>query len=215
MIERTVDLRGDPERELADVAEHIRSGGTIAYPTETVYGIGALPDPAGVAAVQRVKGRAADKPLIVLVPSARDAEGLRWTNEARTLAEIFWPGSVTLVLEDPDEIFPDGIRSPVGAVGVRLSPHPIVSRLLAALGAPLTSTSLNAPGRAPARSGTEAVAALTEMASEGTWLLDVGTLPPSAPSTVVDCTGQAPVVLREGSVPVGRLRCALPEIRGS
>lgn len=215
MTAHVIDLRGEPDRDLADVAAHVRSGGTVAYPTETVYGVGGTPDAVGVAAVQQAKGRSEDKPLIVLVPSPIEAERLVWTDEARALAEIFWPGSLTLVLRDPDGVFPPGIRSQAGAVGVRVSPHPLVSRLLDVLGTPLTSTSLNAPGEPPARSGDEAVEALTKLDSSGTWLLDVGTLPPSAPSTVVDCTGDEPVVLREGSVPVGRLRCALPEIRGS
>lgn len=209
---RTIDLRADPEHDLSSVVEHLRVGGTIAYPTETVYGIGSLATATGVERVQELKGRGDDKPLLLLLPSADAADMLSWNPEAAALAEIFWPGSVTLVLDDPKGHFPPGIRSPSGSVGVRVSPHPTVARLLAALGEPITSTSLNAAGAEPARSGDDARAVLQHLGAEGTWLLDGGTLPPSAPSTVVDCTAQKPRVLREGAVPIGRLRCALPEI---
>ncbi|MDX1495649.1 MAG: L-threonylcarbamoyladenylate synthase, partial [Longimicrobiales bacterium] len=161
------------------------------------------------------KDRSEDKPLLVLAPTADAVAHLRWTDEARELARLFWPGSITLVLDDPDRSFPDGVRSPRGTVGVRLSPHPLVARLLEAFGAPLTSTSLNRPGEPPVSSGSEARQLLQSLGAEGTMLVDAGTLPPSAPSTVVDCTGPVPAVLREGAIPTDRLRCAIPEIHGT
>jgi len=210
---KTLDLRGDPEGDLSDVVEHVRSGGVVAYPTETVYGLGSTCTPEGVGAVRAMKRRSSGKPLIALVESAASVEGLIWTEPARELASIFWPGSVTLVLSDPERLFPEGVRSAeTGTVGVRVSPHPLVTRLVAELGAPLTSTSLNAEGEKPASSGSEALDILQRLSGPTAYLLDVGTLPPSGPSTVVDCTGPEPVVLREGTVPIGRLRCALPDI---
>lgn len=210
-----IDLRGEGEPDVAVAVDHLRAGGVLAYPTETVYGLGGACSLEGVAAVRRLKGREPDKPLLALIASATDADGLRWTAEARELASIFWPGSVTLVLDDPDRIFPDGIRSLKGTVGLRVSPHPLVSVLLKEYGAPLTSTSLNVPGEMPVSSGSEAREVLVRLGADGAVLLDVGTLPASAPSTVVDCTGRVPVVLREGSVPTHRLRCAIPEIHGN
>ena len=209
-----IDLRGEPDRPFDDVVAHIRAGGLVAYPTETVYGIGGLADPSAVEAVQRAKGRDGQKPILVLVSSIDDVSDLGWTPEARELASIFWPGSVTLVLRDPGQRFPPGVRSESGTVGVRISPHPTTARLVDALGAPLTSTSLNVPGSEPARSGHDALETLTALDAEGTWLLHGGTLPTSLPSTVVDCTSAQPRVLRSGAVPVERLRCALPEIHG-
>jgi len=99
-------------------------------------------------------------------------------------------------------------------VAVRVSPHPTVARLLAALGGPITSTSVNLPGEPPARSFDEAKEALGRLSAEGVWMMNGGTLPESAPSTVVDCTGSEPLVLREGTIPIPRLRCAIPEIHG-
>ena len=210
-----IDLRADPEADLAEVIAHLESDGVIAYPTETVYGFGALGTLPGIRSVQELKRRARDKPLIALVRSAAAVEALAWTDEAKELASIFWPGAVTLVLGDPHGIFLSGVRSVEGTVAVRMSPQPIVARLLERLGAPLTSTSLNEPGQEPARSGTEAAAVIERLGRSDVWLLDGGTLPESGPSTIIDCTSGTPTVLREGVVPVGRLRCAIPEIHAN
>jgi len=210
-----LDLRADPEADLHEVAAHLRAGRLIAYPTETVYGLGGAVTEDAVRALRHRKGREDDKPFIALVSSAEAVRKLAWTAAARALAEIFWPGPLTLVLDDPSGIFPVGVRDErTGAVGVRVSPHPLVRRLVEALGGPLTSTSLNEPGRPPATSGTEAVEVVRALGGRDVLVLDTGTLPPSSPSTVVDCRGPEPVVLRAGSVPTERLRCAIPEIHG-
>ena len=209
------DLVEDPEADLAQVLAHLEGDGVIAYPTETVYGFGSLGTLAAIRRIQALKPRRRDKPLIALVPSAASLEALTWSDEARELASIFWPGAVTLVLGDPHGIFRPGVRSVDGTVAVRVSPQPIVVRLLELLGAPLTSTSLNEPGGDPARSGTEATEVIERLGRSDVWLLDGGTLPRSGPSTIIDCTGGTPTVLREGTVPVGRLRCVIPEIHAN
>lgn len=214
---RTLDVRGVPPQE-ADVSaavEHVRAGGVLAYPTETVYGFGGACTTEATARVRALKARAPDKPLLVLVRRREDVRDLAWTPEAGELADVFWPGALTLVLSDPGHRFPEGIRSPRGGVAVRVSPHPLVVRLLDALGEPLTSTSANAAGQAPARSGSEAAEAVERLGGgSGVLLVNGGTLPPSGPSTIVDCTGPLPVVVRRGTVPIDRLRCALPGIHG-
>jgi len=208
-----IDLREDPDADLSPVVAHMRGGGVIAYPTETVYGLGGACTPDAVSAVRALKRREGTKPLIALIEDEAMVQALRWNAAAKELAAIFWPGSVTLVLPDPDEFFPEGVRNgQTGTVGVRVSPHPVAARLVRALGGPLTSTSLNLPGEAPVTSGEEAREILARLGAGDVWLLDAGTLPPSAPSTVVDCSTDLPVVLREGAVPTSRLRCAIPEI---
>jgi L-threonylcarbamoyladenylate synthase len=210
---RTLDARSITDAAVEATATHLRAGGLIAYPTETVYGLGGPTTEAAVARVRALKGRERGKPLIALVPSASAVSGLRWTDDARELARIFWPGALTLVLEDPLGIFPAGVRDEdTHAVGVRVSPHALVARILERFGGPLTSTSLNAPGEAPAASGADAAQVVERLGAPDVLVLDAGTLTPSLPSSVVDCTGPEPVVLREGAVPTSRLRCAVPSL---
>ena len=208
-----LDFRPDPDADLRPVLEHLEADRPLAYPTETVYGLGGAVTPDCVARVQELKGRDHRQPLLLLVEDAAAVPGLQWTHAARELGEHFWPGALTLVLPDPEGIFPAGVRGgEEGGVGVRVSPHPFVRRLLAAYGLPLISTSMNEAGAPPARSGSDALAVAEGMGASDVLVVDWGTLPPSEPSTVLDCTGENPVVLREGSVPVGRLRCVIPEI---
>lgn len=218
---RTVDVRAALAADalasaLDPVVDHLRGDGLLAYPTETVYGFGGRASPDAVRALAALKGREEHKPFLVLVSHRSSVEGLRWTDAATELAEIFWPGALTLVLADPRGIFPRGVRSASGGVAVRMSPHPVVRHLVEALGEPLTSTSANLPGEPPAASGAAAAEVAGRLVGgSAVVVVDGGRLPPSPPSTVVDCTGLEPVVVREGSVPVARLRCAIPEIHGS
>ena len=188
---RRLDLRGDPDGPLGSILDQLARGAPIVYPTETVYGLGGAVSPDAVAEVQRLKGRDGDRPLLLLIDGPDAVPSLAWTETARALAYAFWPGALTLVLSDPGRIFPPGIRSrDTGGVGIRVSPHPFVRRLLAAHGAPLTSTSMNLSGEPPARSGSEAWSVAERMGDVDLLVVDWGTLPSSAPSTVLDCTGR-------------------------
>ncbi len=202
----------DPSLEPA--VRRLRSGGLLAYPTETLYGLGCLLQPAPLERLSAAKARGPDKPMLVLVESAESVADLAWTDEARSLAEVFWPGAVTLVLADPEARYPTGVRGPGGGVGVRVSPHPVVKALVGALGEPLTSTSANLPGSPEvARTGSEAAKVATALGiDDDLTVLDAGLLPESQPSTVIDCTGERAVILREGRVPIGRVRCVLPGV---
>jgi L-threonylcarbamoyladenylate synthase len=210
-----MDLRGidSAEADLSAPVAHLREGGILAYPTETVYGFGARCTVEGVDRVRTLKGREDDKPFLLLVSSAAEVGDLAWTDEAAELSRVFWPGSLTLVLGDPRGRFPAGIRSPSGGVALRVSPHPLVRRLLDELGEPIISTSANAPGGPPALSGADAHAAGVALgAGPELLVLEGGMLPFSRPSTIIDCSGDRALVIREGTIPVSRLRCALPDI---
>jgi L-threonylcarbamoyladenylate synthase len=212
-----LDLRAGMEHggELDPVVEHVRIGGLVAHPTETVYGFGGLATAAGVATLRRLKRRPKERSFLILLPSVDAVPDLAWTEDARELASVFWPGALTLVLADPSGSFPPGIRSATGGVAVRVTSHPVTRMLVERLGVPLTSTSANAPEAPSATTGEDALAvARAAGAGEDIWVLDAGRLSPSAPSTVVDCTGATPVVLRAGATPVHRLRCVLPGIHG-
>jgi L-threonylcarbamoyladenylate synthase len=212
---RRLDFRawGGSDEDLRDVVRHLESGGLVAYPTETVYGFGGLVQEEALRRLAELKPRDPEKPYLLLVPHTDSIRRLAWTPAARELAGVFWPGALTLVLEDPSESFPLGVRSSGGGVAVRRSSHPLARRLVELLNAPITSTSANAPGAPPAASGEEALAAAAALgAGEELWVLDFGALPASASSTIVDCTGASPRVLRAGQTPVKRLRCVLPGI---
>jgi tRNA threonylcarbamoyl adenosine modification protein (Sua5/YciO/YrdC/YwlC family) len=212
---RTVDVRGEgmgPE-VLTEAVDHLRAGGLLLYPTETVYGLGSLMRGAGFDALIDLKKRGAGRPLLLLVDRPDRLPGLVWSPEAKTLAKQFWPGPLTLVLDDPGGVYPEGVRSDTGGVAVRVSPHPVCLALTQRLGEGLTSTSANLPGQ-PAAQGSSDLERLGdaiggEVAGPGLLILDAGTLPPSDPSTVLDCRSSPPGLLRAGAVARTRLEEAL------
>lgn len=210
-----LDLRGrEPwEVDLEPVTRHLGEGGVVVYPTETVYGFGCLLRPDALATLQRFKSRGPASPFLLLVEGREGVPGLVWTAGAGEMARVFWPGPLTLVLSDPGGRYPAAVRSWKGGVAVRRTSHPLAARLVTAGGGPLTSTSANAQGEPPARTGDQALTVARRVgAGEETLVLDVGELPWSPPSTIVDCTGPIPSVVRTGAVPVERLRAILPEI---
>jgi len=205
-----------PARKLREVGRHLRSGGLLAYPTETVYGLGGLAEEGPLHALAALKRRDAHKPFLLLLPGRGAAPGLIWNRCARRLAERVWPGPLTLVLPDPGRTFPAQVRGGSGGVAVRMSPAPLVRRILDEVGAPLTSTSATTPpGGAPALSGKEAWQAARSLgADERLWVLDAGELPPAPTSTIVDCTGRDPVVLRAGGLNPSDVREICPPDEG-
>jgi len=204
-------LRTPPDAEAAApaVAQHLRRQGLLGYPTETVYGLGCAADAPSVARLAALKGRRAGKPFLLLVAGRLMAEaaGLDFTPAAHALAEAFWPGPLTLVLRGGEGRLPDALRGPEGGFAVRHTSHRAVERLIALLGQPLTSTSANRPGQAPAAGAEQLVVLFQQAYDEGTLLvLDGGTLGNVPPSTIVDCTGPQPVMVREGALPRDELR---------
>lgn len=194
---------GGPGRELAggdDALDRavalLDAGGVVAHPTSTVYGLGGRPRPSVDERIAAIKRRSPG-PLIRLAAS-RDAllealPGARWREPACRLADAFWPGPLTLVLEDGSDT----------GVAVRVDPHPIVRRLLDRAGGLMTSTSLNMTGHPPAKTSGEARAALSSIGSGAGMLgwLDAGDLRGAKPSTLVRLRGATAEVLREGAVP--------------
>ncbi len=213
---RVLDLRTPPPDPvlLRMVATHLAEGGLAALPTETVYGFSCALREEALRELRRLKGRESHRPFLLLAPDEESVRDLAWTSQARELARTFWPGALTLVLRDPGGRFPSGVRSPRGSVAVRISPHPLVKGILEILGEPIVSTSANAPGAEPALTAGDAREWAVQLGAGDTfWVVDGGDLAPSPPSTLVDCTGEEPVVIREGTIPVGRLRCLFPGIR--
>lgn len=201
--------RADVARAIEPVRAHVDAGRVLAYPTETVYGLGSAPTEAGLDALARLKARAADKPFLLLVSDVAmlEATGLALTPQARVMAREFWPGPLTLVLRGGEGQLPDRLRGPAGGIAVRWTSHPRVAMLIAALGHPLTSTSANRPGGPTAPGPDHIVQAFAEEVARGELLvLDGGVLGNVPPSTLVDCTGPVPRLVREGAIPRRELR---------
>lgn len=193
------------------VTAHLRGGGLLAYPTETVYGLGSRAVEADVRALATLKGRAAGKPFLLLVASREmaEAQGLALNESARALARAFWPGPLTLVLPGGGGRLPDLLRGPEGGIAVRWTSHAGIALLVAALGEPLTSTSANLPGGPPAPGADAILRDFAPAVAAGRLLvLDGGVLGNRPPSTVVDCTGPMARVVRAGAISQAQLRAA-------
>jgi L-threonylcarbamoyladenylate synthase len=192
-----------------EVTRHLASGGMLAYPTETVYGLGSSATDAGLDALAALKGRPARKPFLLLVGGLAMLRrtGLVLGPAARALAEAFWPGPLTLVLPGGEGRLPDRLRGPEGGIAVRWTSHRPLATLIELVGAPITSTSANRPG-GPTAPGAKGVLALfPEAVAAGRLLiLDGGVLGNVPPSTLIDCTGGVPALIREGAIPRRELR---------
>ena len=212
----------DARAAAAEVVAHLRRDGLIAYPTETVYGLGGSTSSAAVAALRTLKLRSNEKSFLLLVSGSAmvDSLNLEWTAAARALAEEHWPGPLTLVIREAGSSeasrLPPGIAGAQGGVAIRWTSHPAVSELLAHFGQPITSTSANLPGSEPAL---EAAAVVRDydaaLRQKSLLLLDGGPLPASKPSTVVDCTQLVPRVLRFGALDINDLKATIPDLTGS
>lgn len=219
-----VEPRGIPfwspeeiEASLGATIAHLQAGGVLAYPTETVYGFGTMIDGDAVERLVAMKRRPASKPFLLLISDTPMIArlGLELTPMASMLAARHWPGPLTLVLPGGERRIPDRLRGPEGGIAVRWTPHVGLQRLIAALGDPITSTSANLPGVPPAVTAREILEQWgTEVRRGELRLLDGGRLPDSAPSTVVDCTGPRPRVIRPGAIPAATLRLTAPDLIG-
>ncbi len=193
------------------VVPHLERGALLAYPTETVYGLGSVPSVPGLDALSRLKGRAPGKPFLLLVSGRAMAEewGLVMSPSARALSDAFWPGPLTLVLRGGEGRLPDELRGKEGGIAVRYTSHAGIARLVAAMGQPLTSTSANRPGESAAP-GPDRIRETfgTEIDQGELLVLDGGVLGNVPPSTLVDCTGPMPRLVREGAIPRAELRRA-------
>jgi L-threonylcarbamoyladenylate synthase len=190
-------------------AEHLRAGRLVAFPTETVYGLGAdATDGRAVAAVFAAKGRPTFNPLIIHV---RDAESATrhavFTPLARQLADAFWPGPLTLVLDRQAASPVSELASAgLGTIAVRAPDHPVARALLAAVGRPLAAPSANRSGRI---SPTQAAHVDADLGGKVTMVLDAGPTAHGLESTVVDARGTDAVLLRPGAVTVDTIEAVL------
>ena len=194
------------ERAVRRAVEVLQVGGVIAHTTETVYGIGGAVLSEVDLQVATLKARALDAaPLIRIAADTETLEAafpeLLWPVEARRLALGFWPGALTLVLEDGSG----------RGTAVRVEGHPVTRSVLRAWGAPIGSTSLNLAGEPAALTSRQSRECLGRMpdVEAPVVFLDAGTLPGPPPSTLVSFLGTVPEVLREGAIPAAAIQNCL------
>lgn len=181
-----------PDREgLTRAAQLLRSGGVIAFPTDTVYGLGAdASDEVAQKRIFAIKGRPVGMPLILMAAAESQLEGwVHMDTRAEEIIRRWWPGPLTVILHTPGG----------GTLGVRIPKHEVALELLRASG-PLMTTSANLHGKEPAMTAEEA-AELPRLAA----ILDGGRAPGGTASTVLDLTGPEPHILREGAIAAGEL----------
>jgi L-threonylcarbamoyladenylate synthase len=204
----TVDPRSPSAEALAEAARVLRGGGLVAFPTETVYGLGANAlDASAVARIFAAKGRPANNPLIVHIAEASEARKVvaDWPQTAARLAERFWPGPLTLVLRKRDEV-PDAVTAGGPTVAVRVPAHPVAQAILRAVDVPIAAPSAN---RSMELSPTRAEHVLRGLDGRIDVLLDGGPTAGGIESTVLDLTANPPRLLRPGLHGVAELESVI------
>lgn len=211
VVDATSQASEEARADSIDVAlGAVRAGQVVVLPTDTVYGIGCDAfSPEAVAAVLDAKGRGRDMPPPVLVPDQRTVDGLArevppW---ARELIDQLWPGPLTLVLHAQPSLHWD-LGETDGTVALRMPDDEVALELLRVTG-PMAVTSANRTGQPPA---TSVIEAATQLGSAVEVYLDGGPRADVQPSTILDCTGDAPVLLREGALPISEIRELLGDV---
>lgn len=193
-----VNLEKDLEAVVQEAARWLNNGGVIAYPTDTVYGLGANAlDESAVRRVYRIKQRDS-KPLSIL------ARNMVWVRELAHVSprnekvlDKVWPGKFTAILPKK-EVIPPIVTTGLEGIGIRIADFKFTDELLKIFGYPITSTSANISGQEPAMSGEEIAEIFKHNAPRPDFIIDAGVLPPSSPSVVIDLTSAQPKILRVG-----------------
>lgn len=204
-----VDPRKVEPEGIRQACEVLRRGGLVAFPTDTLYALGANAlDAAAVERVLTVKGRHHGKPLSVLVPSVEAGASLAvdLPEGVRGLMQAFWPGALTVVVKASPRI-PAVLTAATGTVGLRMPAGPVAQALLTAFAGPVIGTSANKSGGADpadARTVQKAIGGQIDL------ILDGGRVALGVPSTVIDCTVSPARLLREGAIARARLEARIP-----
>ena len=192
----------------AEAIATLRSGGIVALPTDTVYGIAvALNTPDGVEALFAAKRRPPDKGIMLLLADAAQAPTIgQWPPAAATLADAFWPGGLTVIVPQRADVpLPAALTGGAPTIGLRVPDHPAPRALAEAVG-PIPTTSANISGLPEAGDATSIVDQLGDAIG---LVLDGGAAHGGPPSTVVDCTVDPPRILRAGAISVDRIEAVL------
>jgi L-threonylcarbamoyladenylate synthase len=206
-----VSVEDDDSLDLSEAVQILNNGGVVAFPTETVYGLGAVAyDSRAVDKIFLAKGRPQDNPLICHVVSLTEAKQLqKGENQLLDrLGKVFWPGPLTLVVQRADMI-PDNVTAGLETVGIRIPSHPVALRLLRRLKKPLAAPSANRSGR-PSPTRADHVLADLDGLIDG--IIDGGLCEVGLESTVLDITVSPPRILRPGGITPGVLERVIGEV---
>lgn len=198
------------EMIIRETAEALLNGETAAFPTETVYGIGAsIFNENAVLKIYQIKGRPPEKPLSILIGSAEDMEkaASEIPGSARLLAEKFWPGPLTMILKKREEIS-DKITAGKGTIGLRVPAHPVPLALVRLTG-PLACPSANLSGTDEPKSAEDV---LKNLGGKIDVLIDGGKTSLGIPSTIIDLTSVPPKILRKGGLDVIEIKKIIGEV---
>jgi L-threonylcarbamoyladenylate synthase len=208
----TVDAQHPQAEALQRAAAVLAAGGLVAFPTETVYGLGAAAlDDAAVAGIFTAKGRPSYNPLIVHVLDAAMAKPLtaEWPSTAEALTQAFWPGPLTLVLPKADGV-PERLSAGLPSVALRAPAHPVARALIAELGAPIAAPSAN---RSTAISPTTAEHVAKGLQGRIAMILDGGPTAVGLESTVLSLAEASPVLLRPGTITRAQIEAVIGPIQ--
>jgi L-threonylcarbamoyladenylate synthase len=195
-----VDKNVDGDQTYSQAVEILRNGELVAFPTETVYGLGAdATNPQAVEKIFKAKGRPADNPLIVHVDSKDSALGWVQNVPAKALQcmDAFWPGALTLIMEAKPGVFAENVTAGLATVGIRVPNHSVALNLLKRVKLPIAAPSANTSGKP---SPTLAEHVYHDMAGSIPLILDGGATTIGIESTVLDMTSEPPVILRPGKI---------------
>ena len=189
--------------DIQAAGEVLKQGGIVAFPTDTVYGLGAVfDDEKAVRKIFAAKGREEKKPLSILVADSAQVELLseiksgKMAQKAERLMKKYWPGALTLIFRKKPGI-PDAVTAGGETIGIRMPDMELTRELIRAAGKPLAAPSANTSGK---RSSVSAREVLEDLDGKIDMVIDGGTCPVGVASTVVDMTGETPVILREGVI---------------
>ena len=196
-------VRQTKTEDIKVAGEVLKQGGIVAFPTDTVYGLGAVfDDEKAVRKIFAAKGREEKKPLSILVADIVQVELLseiksgEMAQKAERLMKKFWPGALTLIFQKKPGI-PDAVTAGGETIGIRMPDMELTRELIRAAGKPLAAPSANTSGK---RSSVSAREVLEDLDGKIDMVIDGGTCPVGVASTVVDMTGETPVILREGVI---------------
>jgi len=207
----TIILDAEKSENIKLCADIMKSGGVIAFPTETVYGLGAdALDKDAVSGIFTIKGRPEDNPLIVHVASSDDVKPLVASipDIFEPLIKKFWPGPLTLIMKKSSMI-PDNVTAGLDTVAIRMPEHPAALALIQTFGGPVAAPSANPSGKP---SPTKAAHVLSDIGGKVPYILDGGDCKVGLESTVLDISGKTPKILRPGCVTYDELKNVLGTI---